>query len=141
MDHVPINHPWVDESEAPIYRTTFPATTTDAELSAFCARLHEWGRKVRYPIAWVVDISRVREVPATQRKIFARHLEDFESFERRWNRGSALVVPNALVRGVVTAIFWLKKPVYPCELFAEPREARAWARARLQGEAPGDRRA
>ncbi|HEX3597591.1 MAG TPA: hypothetical protein VHU80_20925, partial [Polyangiaceae bacterium] len=90
-----------------------------------------------YPVAWVVDLAGLKMATATQRRIFSAHLTRFEPHDLAYNRGSALVVPNAVVRGLVTAVFWLKQPRFPTECFSTYDEAVAWARARL-AQRPSD---
>ena len=80
------------------------------------------------PIAWVIDLTHITKAPATQRRALAGHLKRFEAFSARWNAGSALVVPNAWLRGLATAVFWVSPPKFPTELFSEPLEAERWAR-------------
>ena len=120
-------HPWVDSSRAPIYVVTFPASTTDEALLAFTAAREAWTLHCKSLVAWVVDLSAIREVTANQRKIFAEHLTRFEPHDIAYNCGSALVVPNAVLRGVVTAIFWIKSPKFPNQLFEKREDALVWA--------------
>ncbi len=136
MDKLPAlpahpEHPWIDCSEAPLYRWTFPPTTSDADLVAcFDARLR-WAETFDDRCAWLVDL-RALEVPsASQRALFARHLEAFEPFDVRCNQGSALVVPNGVVAGVVTAIFWIAPPKFPNRSFTDIERAREWAQSQL----------
>lgn len=41
--------------------------------------------------------------------------------------GLAYVQPTAVIRGALTATFWLSKPTVPTQVFATLGEARAWA--------------
>jgi len=130
---VPLVHPWIDESHAPVYELTFPAETTDAELEAFCAVREEWARRAQYRVAWVVNLAGIMRATAGQRKLFSEHLKRFEPHDVAFNQGSALLVPNAFVRGIVTAVFWLKAPSFPHACFATLQEARHWAERQLKG--------
>lgn len=132
---VPINHPFIDATRAPIYVMEFGESTTDEELKACCDAREAWAKRARYKVAWVVDLSRILEVTAKQRRIFADHLARFEPHDIAFNQGSALIVPNTFLRGVVTAIFWLKPPRFPNQTFANRTEAFAWAESRLRGSA------
>lgn len=84
------------------------------------------------PVAWVVDLSAIREASASQRKIFAEHLARFEAHDIAYNCGSALVVPSAVLRGLVTAVFWVKPPKFPNQLFEKREDALAWATRQLR---------
>jgi hypothetical protein len=128
---VPLVHPWIDAARAPLYGITFPAAATDEELQLFCQAREDWARVAKYRVAWVVDLAGLIKATATQRRIFGEHLKRFEPHDVAYNQGSALIVPNPFVRGVVTAVFWLKAPRFPSECFSTREAALAWASARL----------
>jgi len=132
--YIEIDHPWISHELMPIYRWTFPKEVTDEELSAVFRAREEWAPRVDYPVAWIVDLSNVIYAPATQRKAFAEHLKRFEAHGPRWNAGSALIVPSAWLRGLVTAVFWLSPPKFPQKLFSRSLEAEIWAKAQLEAK-------
>ena len=127
-----LQHPWIDSSRAPLYVLTFPSSTTDAELSACCVAREVWAEQVRYPVAWVVDLSAIRAVTARQRRIFGEHLGRVERHNITYNQGAALIVPSTVLRGVVTATFWIKAPRFTYQLFATRKEGLEWAQERLR---------
>jgi hypothetical protein len=129
--YIEIDHPWISNDLMPLYRWAFPSEATDEELSACFRAREEWARRARYHVAWITDLSNITKAPATQRKAFAEHLRRFEEFSVRWNAGSALIVPRAWLRGLVTAVFWTSPPKFPHKLFSEPLEAERWAREQL----------
>jgi hypothetical protein len=131
-----IGHPWIDESRAPLYLWSFPESFTDETLVEACAMRERWAAVAKYRVAWVVDLANLGGVTATQRKIFADHLKRFEPHDLKWNQGSAIVAKSTLVRGVVTAVFWLQAPRFPNHTFADRTSAILWARARLSDGAP-----
>lgn len=129
--YIEIDHPWISNDEMPLYRWTFPEEANDEELDA-CLRAREyWGARAHYHVAWVIDLSNITKASATQRQAFGQHLKQFEEINVRWNAGSALIVPRAWLRGLVTAVFWISPPVFPNKLFSEPLEAEDWAKAQL----------
>jgi hypothetical protein len=134
---VELVHAWVDASQAPLYGLVFPKITDDAELLGFCSVREEWAERARYPVAWVVDLSGIVHATATQRRLFSEHLSRFEHHDVAYNQGSALIVPNAVLRGLVTAVFWMKRPGFPNECFPTREEATAWATAQLAKAKPG----
>jgi len=129
---ISIDHPWVDSSRAPLYILNFPSSTSDEELLACCTARETFVERARYSIAWVVDLSAIRTVTARQRQIFAAHLGRVERHNLTYNRGSALIVPNPVLRGVVTAVFWVKAPRFPYCLFAHRHEGIRWAEGQLR---------
>jgi hypothetical protein len=130
-DLIALVHPWIDQSRAPLYELTFPSQTTDQELTQLCAARERWAMRANYRVAWVVNLAGIVQATAGQRKLFSEHLKRFEPHDIAYNQGSALLVPNAFVRGIVTAVFWLKAPRFPNECFATIEDARAWAEHQL----------
>ena len=128
---VAVDHPWISNELVPIYRWTFPTHASDEELFACLAARDEWVRQTRHHFAWIIDLSNVTRAPATQRRAVSEHLKRHEEFSARWNVGSALIVPNAWLRGLVTAVFWISPPKYPHQTFADPEEALHWARRQM----------
>jgi hypothetical protein len=133
--YLPINHPWIDSQRAPIYRVNFPATTSDDSLRGYCRAVEKWSGQVRYPIAWVMDLSRVTSVSAQQRAAFAKYMAAMRKFDEQYTRASALILPSTLLRGIATAVFWLYEPTFPHRSFADHDEALSWAREAL-GDMP-----
>lgn len=140
VDHKQIPHPWIDSLRTPVYVLTFPAQLSDAELEACCAARERWAAVAKFPVSWVVDLSRVQSVTAKQRKTMSDHLARFEPHDLAHNRGSAIVVPNAFLRGIVTAVFWLRPPRFPHESFATREAALAWASSRHDARAQAEMR-
>ena len=129
-----VDHPWVDSTRAPLYVLNFPASTTDDELVACCTAREAWADRARYPVAWVIDLSAIRTATARQRQIFATHLGRVERHNITYNRGASLIVPNPVLRGVVTAVFWIKAPRFPYRLFANRSEGVRWAQEQLKAD-------
>ncbi len=136
-EYLEIDHPWFSNDLMPIYRWTFPKEGTDDELSASFRAREDWGARAQYPVAWVLDLSNIITAPATQRKAFGAHLKRFEEHNARWNAGSALIVPNAWLRGLVTAVFWISPPKFPNKFFSEPVAGERWARNQLEARLAG----
>lgn len=132
--YLEIDHPWVSHDLMPVYRWTFPKEATDAELNASFRAREDWGSRAKYPVAWILDLSNIRKATATQRKAFGEHLKRFEEHNVRWNAGSALIVPSAWLRGLVTAVFWISPPKFPNKFFSGPVEAEIWAKAQLKAK-------
>jgi hypothetical protein len=134
------SHPWIDIAEAPLYVMRFPAHATDAQIREFCEHREAWARTASHRCAWVADLSRLAGVSATQRKMFADHLKRFEAHDVAHNQGSAIVVPSAVLRGIMTAVFWLSPPKFPNQAFASIDAAMLWARQKLaESTAPSQR--
>jgi hypothetical protein len=115
-----------------LYVVTFPGSTTDDVMIAFAAAREAWATQCKSPVAWVVDLTAIREATANQRRLFAEHLARFEPHDIAYNCGSALIVPNAVLRGIVTAVFWIKRPKFPNQLFEKREDAMVWAMKQLR---------
>jgi hypothetical protein len=131
IDLIPLVHPWIDQSRAPLYELTFPKQASLEEVAALCGARERWAQRANYRVAWVVNLAGILEATARQRTLFSEHLKRFEPHDVAYNQGSALLVPNAFVRGIVTAIFWMKPPLFPNECFSTLEEARTWAERQL----------
>lgn len=128
---VKADHPWIDDSDAPLYVVTYPGNRTDEEVRQGHLAIRRVYEKTAVPVAWVVDASAVRSAPATQRRIVAEHERSVKRHAERWCAGLAVVIPNALVRGFFTAVTWLSPLSYPHRMFDTREAAEAWARDQL----------
>lgn len=124
-------HPWIDDSRAPLYVVTYPRDRTDEEVREGHLGIRRIYERTSVPVAWVVDASAVRSAPATQRRIVAEHERRVRPMALRWCAGLAVVIPNSLVRGFFTAVTWLAPLEYPHRIVETREEALAWARRQL----------
>lgn len=125
-----IVHPWV-ESRGQLFVVRFPAKPTCDEIEGFGAATHTFYENNQRPFSWVVDATAVAIQGALQRKTLAEVLEKDRAFLKRYCKGMAIIVPNALLRGAGQAILWLAPPGYAYRFFAAERSAFDWAEARL----------
>ena len=103
----------VEERYLPLLVTFFEDRLTDADLDLVFARHTEVLRR-RQPFAHLGDTTKLRAVPsAAQRKRIADWQQEIEPLSGRFNVGSAMVIPNTLIRGALTAINWVNSPVSP----------------------------
>jgi hypothetical protein len=133
-EYLQIDHPWVSHKHMPIYEWTFPPEASDEELMGFVEAREDWATRAHYPVAWVVELSNLTRANAKQRRMFAEHLKRFEGHDMLWNGGSALIVPSAWVRGLVTAVFWISPPKFPHQAFAQRTDALEWAQLQLDAK-------
>ena len=83
------------------------------------------------PMALVLDATRVGPVSATVRRIAGKRLAQQRAQRHLHLAAEATVIRNVLIRGVLTAIYWLAPPGYPNKVFSDLSEAEAWASAQL----------
>ncbi|MDQ3030873.1 MAG: hypothetical protein M3Y87_00515 [Myxococcota bacterium] len=109
-----------------------PAQLGEAELRGALDALKTWLMvEVDRPYTLVVDIERVGALGAKERKLIAEYEKSYQRAERRFSTGQAFVATSQLVRGMMTAIFWLSPPVYPYRWFERRDDAERWAASDL----------
>jgi hypothetical protein len=76
----------------------------------------------------VTDITRVRELPpASQRKHAADFVRRTAHVSRAATLGTANVTPSSILRGILTAVYWLSPSPTPTVFLATRREAYLYA--------------
>jgi len=126
-----IGHPWVDESGESVYRVCFPATASEEELLEYCRAVESWWPKVDEPVAFIVDARSVKTTSPRQREILAIHERKNQPYTARFMACSALVVSNQIVRGMVTAVYWMAPPNYPHKVTTRIEDAETWVNKQL----------
>jgi hypothetical protein len=82
----------------------------------------------------VTDITRVREIPpATQRKYAADFVRRTAHVAKAASLGTANVTPSSILRGIMTAVYWVSPSPTPTVFFATRREAYVYAIDILEG--------
>ena len=106
---------------------------TDAErrdsLEASTTVLNAHGRE---HYAMVLDNRRAGPLPATQRKMIADYMTEHSMRARSRCVCMAMVMDSMVMRAMLTAIMWLRKPEVESQVFADLGEAITWARSKLQ---------
>ena len=125
-------HPWLDTTRAPVYVACIPQRVHDADLIAHFQAVEAFLRERPERYAYVSDVSFVQSATATQRRIVADADKRLQDFDKQWLAGMAIVAKSALMRGAVTAVYWLSPPVYPYRVFSNLTEAIVWARNQLE---------
>jgi hypothetical protein len=115
--------PLLDDSMMPLVLTTYPARPCVDDWNRIFdgfERIHR--TRQRYYV--VSDAMQVDRIPtAAERKLLADRSREIEADTVRWTLGSAIAIPNALVRGGLTAIAWMAPPKYKLTYHASLLEA------------------
>jgi hypothetical protein len=70
--------------------------------------------KAREKIFILADLTSMREVtPAGQRKLAADWMKRTAPMTKVTSAGAAMVTPSAILRGIITAVYWLQPPPTP----------------------------
>ena len=122
------SHPWWSGSELPLLKLEIPTGFENDHLRQAFESYHQWlTNEVDRPYGLLADLHQVLGGNAVQRRIIAEYERKNRPSEVRFSTGQAIVSDRRLVRGFVTAIFWLEPPVYPYRVFEQRHEARLWA--------------
>ena len=84
------------------------------------------------PYVTVVDASNSHRPSPAHRYLQTEFRRRYQDHVRAYCRGTAIVVNSAIIRAVITAIFWIKPPDTKTKFFADMDSAIAWARAQLE---------
>ena len=118
-----------DNALDPIVRLYYPERFSDDEWLAHLAEAERLlARATPYAVISYLDGSQPPN--ATQRRSAAAFWRSAASRNNNM-RGIAFVVSSTVLRGALTAVFWIQAP--PCDyaLFGTELEALAWARLKL----------
>jgi hypothetical protein len=117
----------VDESNWPIIVTVFPASIQDASLLAVLKHLEQLMRDADArgdKLFFITDLTHMRDVPnATQRRYTGEWIQRTFDLQRAASLGAAQVTPSAVLRGIITAVFWFQKTPTPSFFVANRDEA------------------
>ena len=131
-----IDHPWIDNSLAPIYICTPPKIIDDETLQALLDAQTKFFHSSTHPYAFVLMVEHTTGFSAKQRATVAAMEKSVRAIEARRNKGQAYVLKNAFGRGLLQALQWLSPPVYPYKVVATRAEAINWASRQLGIEVP-----
>jgi hypothetical protein len=120
----------LDDAAFPLLIVRFGPDWTPQDFSTYL--LWYFQRLQRHQqLAVVFDATRARAPSALERRQQADFLREHEGLLRLYCAGAAFVISSAVIRGALTAIFWVQPPVYEHTVVPTVVEATAWARQRL----------
>lgn len=118
-----MQEPQADDRHFPLVVNIIPERIRAEHLPAFFAKSEAILRRGQ-PYVTITDASACRELPnAMVRKELAEWSKKFDPLMKRYTVGSAIVITSPLVRGGLTALFWLAPPPYPQQVVATVTEA------------------
>jgi hypothetical protein len=116
---------YVDRDTLPLLRLRYVGDYSDAELSEFLHKLDAVlelpGRKV-----CLFDLREATTGSATQRQLQGGWIVKQEKLLAREFAAAAIVTDSAIIRGAVTAIFWIRPLPFPTKVTATVRSAEEW---------------
>ena len=121
-----------DSRSDPLIWIRFTGSVSEAEFDAYLETTKAYITRGT-PTLFVYDALLADAPTATQRQKQAAWLEQHDAAMRRNSKGTAFVIGNPLVRGALTAIFWIRPTPTPYIVTGTRAEAERWARERLGG--------
>jgi hypothetical protein len=111
----------VAESDWPIVLIEFPEKrVADADLHAVLGHIESLlseAVKNKEKVFVITDLTVMREItPASQRQFAAEWIKRTASLNRAASLGGATVTPSPILRGIITAVYWLQpspSPTFP----------------------------
>lgn len=98
--------------------------------------VYEGLRARKGPFVMVQDLRHSPGTSARQRQMQADEMGRVQALEHVTQLGAAFVFSSVLLRGMMTAIFWMYRPRWETRVFAELDEALTWADKLLQKPRP-----
>jgi hypothetical protein len=118
-----MQQPDVDDRFFPLVVNTLPERIRPEDLPQFFAKSERVLQR-REPYVTISDVRATKEIPnATVRKALADWSKQIEPLMKQYTVGSAIVITSPLVRGGLTALFWLAPPPYPQQVVGAMGEA------------------
>ena len=118
----------VDEGHYPLVFIKFTGEPTRDEFRAYLERLSQLLKRPGYR-ALVLESS--YRANAIQRQLQAEWIKQNLETVKLKTAGMAFVIQSTLVRGALTAIFWIQPLPVPYVIVATREQAEAWARRQL----------
>lgn len=128
--------PILDESAFPLVIVSFGREAmTDAQIEDFIAQLTAILRRRQKHLV-IMDALWVEEgLDARQRKRFTDFVQNGEMRDlSRYKMADVLLLKSPILRGMLTAVFWLAPPVSPTKPFADIDEALPFIKQRFKDE-------
>ena len=118
----------IDASRWPVVvSTAAEGALSDEEWQSYLKAYGDLVAERNEPYVAVVDLRHGGALSPKQRKQLTNAMDDHEE-TRVECLGHALVFSSAFLRGMLTAILWVRQPDYEIKIFAEVDEAVAWGR-------------
>jgi hypothetical protein len=118
----------VTNADWPIVLVEFPEKRVpDEELVSALDQIESFlkqAKRSREMLFFITDLTLMRETtPANQRKVTAEWLKRTGPLARAASVGGATVTPSAILRGIITALYWLHPSPTPSFSVATRHEA------------------
>ncbi len=122
----------IDSSEFPIIKVVFTGEAATAENFPIYLEEVKQNYASEQPIAIIFDATKAVFPGITYQKMQAQWLKDNEQLMKNFCKGTAYVIPNLIIRNVLSAIFTFQKQPVPYLVCSTNTEAVAWVKKQLE---------
>lgn len=121
----------IDTREFPIVKVVFTGKAAKAEN--FHMYLDELKKiyESEEPLAIVFDATKAVFPGMSYQKMQAQWLKDNEQLMKNYCNGTAYVIPNPIIRNVLSAIFTFQKQPVPYRVCGSYEEASTWVKEQM----------
>lgn len=114
---VPPEHAWFSAKHAPVIHMRPPHDVTAEDHQTAREAIVKWMLDVvDRPYGYIVDLSERPDFNAYERKQWAIVEKKYAHIELLYSFGQAIIAPDAMTRGLMTAMYWISPAVYPTKL-------------------------
>ena len=115
-----------DDSAWPLVLEATPPESSDSDVLEYINRHRSYlAKKTVYGA--VLDVRRARTMSVKHRRMLADWINEQRAELQRYHAAVAVVVsPSPIVRGFVSAVYWLSPPPYPYKIMTSIDDAKAW---------------
>jgi hypothetical protein len=116
----------IDESSFPIVRITFTGSkSSDENFQSYLDQTKACYNPGK-PLAIIFDASKASIPGLSHQKMQANWLKENEELMKNFCAGTAYIIPNAAIRGILKMIFSFQKQPVPYKIVETKKEALAW---------------
>ncbi len=118
----------IDESSFPLVRIGFTGNkSTDRNFQAYLDQTKACYRHEQ-KLALIFDASNASIPKLSHQKMQANWLKENEELMQTYCVGTAYIIPNAAIRGILKMIFSFQKQPVPYKIFETEPEALTWVK-------------
>jgi hypothetical protein len=115
----------IEQDQLPLLQLAYVGDYSDDELSEFL-RVLEGVLQLPGRKACIIDLRKSTAGSAKHRKVQGEWIRDHEAQLARDFTAAAIVTDSAVIRGTVTAVFWIRPLPFPTKLCATIEDAQRW---------------
>jgi hypothetical protein len=105
----------------------------DHELTDYIERFRTEIKRRTGRYVSILDLRDSPTLTPVQRRTISNGMDEDRASTRQCV-GAAMVFESAIMRGLLTAILWLRQPKYEVKVFGDVQAAKAWACERLSSQ-------